>query len=408
MITAAEKTDNENLSERFLARLQSLFELAASYVLKCLENPREDDISQLLNKLNIQRIQSVKELCMRQLHTMLVTDSGTIIFDRISAVLRDCLIDFYSQVCSGLNVSEMNCMKRRLMMFPAGHNVDWEELLNLYYQVENDTKEIYWVLPDAAIEYAITREFFNTALYTELARKQFDDKITQEGLDRLHNLLGYGIQVWWEAYWSSFDKPPYAANILNLKQIASTSKFRGHQLRYYGFPTSLPARFSQRLDPKEVADAITMFAESHALKAQQLIDQAELDAYTQSDSLGAGESEKLPQLIVSSAHREAIAQALEPYISSGFDSLKCLLASQAGTEPIVIQGRPMNGVAYLFRQAQESDHIVNAKTDLARWLVYWFRQQEKDGQKEWAYTSVYPVLTKGEKPAKSSRIPYQP
>ena len=148
-------------------------------------------------------------------------------------------------------------------------------------------------------------------------------------------------------------------------------------------------------------------AESHALKAQQLIDQAELDAYLQSDSLGEGEPRQPPQLVVSPSHQDAIAQALEPYISSGFGSLKCLLASQAGTEPVVIQGRPMNGVVYLFRVAQELGHINNLKTDLAHWLVYWFRQQDEDGQKNWAYTSVYPVLTKAKKPAKSSRIPYQ-
>lgn len=428
MIRESEQNDNENLSERFLARLQSPFELAARHVLECLQNPPEETKSQRIHTYKLQHIKDTKEHCRQQLRSNLLTDGGVMHYDRVSTVLRDSLIDFYDRVNVSLSDSERECLKTNLVMFPVGHGVDWENLLLLYYLVENSVKEYLSILPDAAIEYAIALEFFNTAVHTELAQNQFDETINQEGFDRLMNNFNYYMNFLWEAYWSAFDKPPYSANIIKLKRRASGYKFDSHQYRNFGFPPSLPDRYREVLDPQKAADTLDAYAESHRLKAQQLIDQAELDAYqqqhnlpsgtalplqmvetlaAQSDSSEASEPEKLPQLVVPSPNRDAIAQALEPYVSSGFDSLKYLLASQAGTAPVVIQGRPMNGIAYLFRQAQESGHISNTKTDLARWLVYWFRQQDEDGQKNWEYTSVYPVLTKAKKPAKSSRIPYQ-
>ncbi len=429
MIELAQHDDNKGLSEQYMARLQSPLELAASHLLKCIQNPREDVESQHSHNFKVQYIQYVKAHCRRRLSATLTTDSGAIPYDQVSTVLRDCLIDFYTRVYVSLSVDELDCLKTRLVMFPAGQNVDWEELLNLYFQVEKNTKDLYSVLPGAAIEYAIARAFFNTALCIGLAGDQFDEKVVQEGLDQLHDLLTYSIKVMWEGYWSMFDSPPYTAKILRLKQRASAFKFDSHQLRQHGFHTSVPIRYNEIIAPHEAADALYLFAEEHALKAQQLIDRAELDAYQQQHEFPSttalpmqlvetlvvesgpperDEPEPPPQLTVSPAYQDNIALALKPYVSSGFDSLKCLLASQVGTELVVVEGRPMNGIADLFSQSLMAGHINNKKTELARWLVHWFRKQDKDGQKNWAYTSVYPALTKNRRPAKSSRIPYKP
>ena len=251
MIREAEQNNNENLSERFLARLQSPFELAARHVLKCLQKPREETKSQRLHTYKLQHIQDTKELCRQQLSSNLLTDAGAIHYDRVSTVLRACLIDFYKRVSVALSVSEMECLKTNLVMFPVGQCVDWEELLSLYYLVENNAKDYLIVLPNAIIEELIAIEFYNTALRTELAQKQFDVTINQEGIGRLHNELAYYTKVAAEIYWSSFDNPPYSANILKLKQRASDFKFHGHQYRVNGFPTSLPERYSQILTPRK-------------------------------------------------------------------------------------------------------------------------------------------------------------
>jgi len=119
----------------------------------------------------------------------------------------------------------------------------------------------------------------------------------------------------------------------------------------------------------------------------------------------------LPTLQVNELAREDIFIALSKFIPNKehHPLLKVLLTGEEISCFIIIK-RNQNSIAYLFRQVKDAGYIIEDKTKIRDWILYWFRVSDAKSTtgKELTPTTVYDALSKDKKPKKNNRIPYNP
>lgn len=328
----------------------------------------------------------------------------------ISPNLNAGLAMFHQKVRYLVPAMKIDDEDRWVLSFPAYVLIDWNRLVNYFMGVSEAIQSLIGdCLPDGLVNEYIRVQFVQTAWQVAEAGVEYEETIVRQALERLLTCIRYDAKRVRESYWKHYHRLPLETAFLQLKAITSSLRFRADEAQSEGIPLDEMERLKGWVDDADYAKMMQKWLSKHELKEKELSDHLALKAHQVEQSDRLHTAQELPRLIIVPNQIEPLFVALQSFVCNEHRmALKQVLSGEPADHPITIVGRRQNAWVYVFRQALDAKFIVHHKTEIARWLVHWFRITEKDLVSQLAYDYIYERLKRSDKPARSSRIPYQP
>lgn len=322
----------------------------------------------------------------------------------IDLSLNEVLRHFYRSILPVLPDSTKEQLNENMELFQFSTQVilDWPGLVSKFMGAADwFAKEYEDELPDSVFRDLIKMQFMMTIRLLIKAGVSHDEKLVDLCIEQLLRDVNRTIIHKHDLDWVYFSRPPF--------KISTVKPTFGITPIKFSIDSNLDVQFKDDVMHDKFLNSIQCDIRIEEIKSTQMsTDSPDGQEYLSNSDL-------VCQIVIDNNQIASISSALQRHVKEEHKSnLNTLLAGEGIFEPIVINDRPSNSLAYIFLQAFNKGYIHNDKSEIMRWLIHYFRVTRKDpvsGQnKRYPITvsSIIDVFYKKQKPSNKKRIDYKP